>query len=92
MNINCELTPEALREKIVRILYGELAYQQYLAIPHVYQYADYVINQILALIPTTEEIRKQVLFEVGDQLLKLETLDQFHRARMALHEGKMPEK
>ena len=28
---------------------------------------------------------------VGDALLKLETLQQFHKARIELHEGRMPE-
>ena len=44
------MTEQELREKIANLLYGELTYRNYLAIPEVRHNADIMISKVLAII------------------------------------------
>ena len=50
------------------------------------------LDQILILIPDADAAYKKALKEVGDEMMKMSTLQEFHALRVRLIQGKLEEK
>ena len=95
------LTDE-LKGKIATIVKGRLMSIETLAWNRQYDWSQrehiitehlgYIIKDIIPILPNADAAYKKALKEVGDEMMKMSTLQEFHALRVRLIQGKLEEK